>query len=142
MTTPNIKATTPVTTSTQSAPAVIPKAEAAVVAKPKAKVQKYSSGRPNTVMLTELGTRIFFKNNVFFTSNKEIIDYLDTQCELGVAGITKEGEFDAEVLNAEEAYKQKIIAEYEAKRQLQALVELESPTTSVTGMLFSDHVAN
>ena len=81
------------------------------------KFQHYKSSRQAVKLISKTGRKIIFVNFQYLTCEKEIIEYLDEEIELGLNVITK-----GELLTSAEAdpmasLKRKHIAEYLAKEQ-------------------------
>ena len=80
------------------------------------KYQHYAYSRSSTQMITPTGKKFSFVGGAFITDDVEIIDYLATCIASGVTTITKGALLTAKEADPMAAYKDKVIAEYEAEK--------------------------
>lgn len=78
--------------------------------------QQYSSARISTCLVTPSGIRINFTDYSYYTSNKEIIAYLDKTISDGSKAIKRGMLVSADEINPAMAAKRKIIEEFKASQ--------------------------
>lgn len=80
------------------------------------KFQHYKSSRQAMKMISKTGRKIIFVNYQYMTCEKDIIEYLNEEIELGLNVITKGELLTSEEADPMAALKRKHIAEYLAKK--------------------------
>jgi len=97
--------------------------------------RKFRHVRPSAKMLTHKGTPAIFLNYECITDNKEVIDYILAEIELGLTYVTDSGEVTSESLNPMADLKNRVIEEYLADQAKLKEDTAAAASPSATGIL-------